>query len=87
MTEMIQIDIDADLQMEDDEERNFARLPADNPRIHVGAVAIAGRPGLWSWVLIDEIDGDIVFFHQIDRGEAEEHGQLVLWASTPAARR
>lgn len=35
---MIQIDIDADLNMEDDHERNFARLPASNPRIKVGAV-------------------------------------------------
>lgn len=81
---MIQIDIDADLNMEDDEERNFARMPADDPRIRVGAVAIAGRLGFWSWVVIDEIDDGIVFFHQIDSAEAGERGQLVLPAKVLA---
>lgn len=78
---MIQIDIDADLNMEDDDERNFARLPAGNPRIKVGAVAVAGRPGFWSWVQIDEIDDTIVFFHQITAREAAAHGELAVPAT------
>lgn len=81
---MIQIDIDADLNMEDEEERNVARLPADNPRIKVGAVAVAGRPGFWSWVQIDEIDeidDTIVFFRQITAREAAIHGELAVPAT------
>lgn len=78
---MIQIDIDADLSMVDDEDRNFARLPADDARINVGAVAVAGRPGFWSWVQIDEIEDTIVFFHQISAREAAAHGELAVPAS------
>lgn len=78
---MIQIDIDADLNMEDDDERNFARLPVDDPRIEVGAVAVAGRPGFWSWVRIDEIDGAVVFFRQISAREAAAQGELAVRAT------
>jgi len=46
---MIQIDIDADLNMVDDVDRNLARLPTNSADITVGGVAVAGRPG--SWVL------------------------------------
>lgn len=78
---MIQIDIDADLSMVDDQDRNFARLPAGDPRIKVGAVAVAGRLGFWSWVQIDEIDETIVFFHQISSREAAAHGELAVPAT------
>lgn len=78
---MIQIDIDADLSMVDDEDRNFARLPASAARIKVGAVAVAGRPGFWSWVQVDEIDDTIVFFHQISGREAAAQGELAVPAS------
>jgi hypothetical protein len=78
---VIQIDIDADLNMEDDDERNFARLPLGNPLIKVGAVAVAGRPGNWSWVQIEEIDDTIVFFRQISAREAAAHGELAVPAS------
>lgn len=78
---MIQIDIDADLSMVDDEERNFARLPIESSRLVVGAVAVAGRPGFWSWVQIDEVDGDVIFFRQISAREAATHGELAVPAS------
>jgi len=77
---MIQIDIDADLNMEDDE-RNFARLPAEKSRIEVGAVAVAERPGFWSWVQIDKIDDTIVFFRQISARESAAHGELAIRAT------
>lgn len=78
---MIQIDIDADLSMVDDQDRNFARLPVGTRRIEVGAVAVAGRPGFWSWVQVDEIDDTIVFFHQISTREARARGEIAIAAS------
>lgn len=78
---MIQIDIDADLSMVDDQDRNFARVPGGNRRIEVGTVAVAGRPGYWSWVRVDEIDETIVFFHQISAREARFLGEIVVAAS------
>lgn len=78
---MIQIDIDADLSMVDDDDRNFARLPANAARLKVGAVAVAGRPGFWSWVQIDEIDESLVFFHQLSGREAAAHGDLAVAAT------
>lgn len=78
---MVQIDVDADLSMVDDEDRNFARLPANAERVEVGAVVVAGRPGFWSWVQIDEVDDTIVFFHQISARDAAAHGELAVPAS------
>lgn len=77
---MIQIDIDADLNMVDDEDRNLARLPA-NSSLKVGGVAVAGRPGFWSWVVIEEIDESTVFFRQGSEREAAAHGDLTIPAS------
>ena len=67
---MIQIDIDADLNMVDDDDRNFARRPKDVSRLAVGRVAVAGRPGFWSWVMIDDVGDTAVYFHQISDAEA-----------------
>ncbi|QLQ09440.1 MAG: hypothetical protein HZY75_02390 [Nocardioidaceae bacterium] len=78
---MIQIDFDADLNWVDDEDRNIAKLEDAPTRYKIGDVAIAGRPGFWSWVLIDEIDGAWVFFRQISRQEAEQRGRTVLPAN------
>jgi len=78
---MIQIDIDADLSMVDDDDRNVARLPSGNPLIKVGSVVVGGRPGFWSWVQIEEIDDGFVFFRQISAREAAERGQLVVSAT------
>ncbi|QWF24129.1 hypothetical protein KM427_10805 [Nocardioides sp. LMS-CY] len=79
---MIQIDIDADLNMVDDEDRTMARLPSSRTDLKAGGVAVAGRPGNWSWVLIDEITDTSVFFRQVTAHEAAEHGDLVVAAST-----
>lgn len=77
---MIQIDIDADLNMVDDEDRNMARLPKNASRLKVGGVAVAGRPGFWSWVQVEEITDRSVFFHQITAQEAAETGDLSVAA-------
>jgi len=78
---MINIDIDADLNWVDDEDRNIAKVDDAATRYKVGDVAIAGRPGYWSWILIDEIDEPWIFFRQIDAREAATHGELVIAAS------
>jgi len=80
---MILIDVDADLNMEDDDGRNFRRFPksADQPR--VGSVLVAGRPQFWSWVVIDEVDDDVVYFHQVSARHATSIAPLV--AGVPAA--
>lgn len=79
---MIQIDIDADLNWVDDDDRHIARLPEITPRVKAGSVVVAGRPGLWSWVVIDEVDtaGGWVYFHQIDPSEAASRGDLAVAA-------
>lgn len=78
---MIQIDIDADLNMVDDDDRNLAPVPRDPARCKVGGVAVAGRPGFWSWVVIEEITDSSVFFRQVSAREAAAHGDLALPAS------
>lgn len=79
---MIQIDFDADLNWVDDADRNIAKLPPAESGLRVGGVAVAGRPGLWSWVVIDEIDttGGWVYFRQIDSREAAQKGELAVAA-------
>lgn len=74
---MIYIDLDADLNMEDDDGRNFTRVapPAGAP--NVGSVLVAGRPDFWSWVVVDEVDGEIVYFHQVSARHAAGLAQLV----------
>lgn len=74
---MIRIDIDADLNMVDDDDRNMARLPADSGSLKVGSVVVAGRPGFWSWVLVKEISDSSVYFRQISAREAAAHGDLL----------
>jgi hypothetical protein len=75
---MIQIDIDADLNMVDDDDRNVARLPPDVSALRVGGVAIAGRPGYWSWVVVDAVTPDSVVFRQISAREAALFGDLAV---------
>lgn len=74
---MIYIDLDADLNMEDDDGRNFARvIPPVTPPA-VGDVRVAGRPDFWSWVVIDDVDGEIVYFHQVSTRHAASLATLV----------
>jgi hypothetical protein len=78
---VIHIDIDADLNWVDDDDRNIAKVDGAATRFKAGGVAIAGRPGFWSWVLIDEVDGPWIYFRQVDSSEAATHGELVIAAS------
>lgn len=65
----------------DDDDRNIAKVPGAATRYEVGGVAIASRPGYWSWILIEEVDEPWIFFWQIDSREAATHGELVVAAS------
>lgn len=78
---MIQIDIDADLMLVDDDDRYIGHLPADASRLRVGGIAIAGRPGGYTWALIEEITDTAVYFRAIDSDEARKHGRLERAAS------
>ena len=75
---MIHIDLDADLNMEDDEGRNFTRVAPPATAPEAGAVLVAGRPDFWSWVVVDEVDGEIVYFHhQVSTRHAASLATLV----------
>lgn len=78
---MIVIDLPADLNMEDDDGRNVARLPA-SASFAAGDVAVAGFPGFWSWALIDEVTDGFVFFHRVTATEASRHAELAVLAPT-----
>ena len=67
---MIYIDLDADLNMEDDDGRNFARTTPSAAAPAAGDVLVAGRPDFWSWLVIDDVDGEIVYFHQVSARHA-----------------
>lgn len=83
---MIYIDLPADLNLEDDDERNIARLAdaIDAGSIRPGAVVVAGSPGGWSWAIIDEIEDGFVYFHQVSAREASARGPLVTPLPRPA---
>lgn len=74
---MIYIDLEADLNMEDDDGRNLARMTPQATPPAVGDVLVAGRPDFWSWVVIDEVDGQTVYFHQVSTRRASELATLV----------
>jgi hypothetical protein len=76
---MIYIDLPADLNLEDDQGRNVARLAdAINPdAVTPGAALVAGAPRGWSWAVIEEISDGFVYLPQISAREAAEHGPLV----------
>jgi len=78
---MLQIDFDADLNWVDDEDRNIAKVTDAAKRYKVGDVAVAGRPGAWTWALIEEINDPWVFFVPISFREAEKRSTLVLAAA------
>jgi hypothetical protein len=76
---MIYIDLPADLNLEDDEGRNVARLAdAVAPdTVTRGAVLVAGTPHAWSWAVIEDIDGGFVYFRQISARDAARRGSLI----------
>lgn len=76
---MIYIDLPADLNLEDDQGRNIARLAdAISPEaVTPGAVLVAGAPRAWSWAVVEILDGGFVYFRQVSAGEAARRGSLV----------
>jgi hypothetical protein len=78
---VIQIDIDADLNWVDDEDRNIGKTDDALARFKSGDVVIAGRPGAATWALIDEVEGPWVFFRPISADQARARGTLELAAS------
>lgn len=73
---MIYIDLDADLNMEDDEGRNFSRATPPTAAPAVG-VLVAGRPDFWSWVVVDVVEDDVAYFHQVSTRHAASVASLV----------
>ena len=75
---MIYIGLPADLNMEDDEGRNVARLAdAVTPAAVIpGAVLVAGAPRAWSWAVVESVDGGFVYFRQISARVAAQRGPL-----------
>jgi len=67
---MIYIDLPADLNLEDDEGRNAARLAdAVTPdAVTPGAVLVAGAPRAWSWAVVESVDSGFVYFRQVTAG-------------------
>jgi flavin reductase (DIM6/NTAB) family NADH-FMN oxidoreductase RutF len=82
---MIYIDLPADLNLEDDQGRNVARLAeAVTPEtITPGAVLVAGAPRAWSWAVVEAVEAGLVHFRQVSAREAARHGSLV--APLPAS--
>jgi len=83
---VIYIDVPADLNMEDDDGRNVARLgQAVNPdRVTVDAVLVAGAAHAWSWVVVEAVEDGFVYFRQISAREASQRGSLVAPLPRPA---
>lgn len=76
---MIYIDLPADLNLEDDQGRNMARIAeAVRPEaITAGTVLVAGAPQAWSWAVVEAVEGEFVYFRQVSARQAEERGSLV----------
>jgi hypothetical protein len=76
---MIYIDLPADLNLEDDEGRNVARLAdaVTADAVTPGAVLVAGVPRAWSWAVVESVDSGFVYFRQISARDAAQRGPLV----------
>jgi len=76
---MIYIDLPADLNLEDDQGRNVARLAeAVTPEtVTPGAVLIAGASRAWSWAVVNAVEDGFVYFRQVSAREAAQDGSLV----------
>jgi hypothetical protein len=68
---VIFIDLPADLNMEDDQQRTVARLAdaVDPDAIRPGCVVVAGSPGGWSWAMVKDIEDGFVYFRQVSSPE------------------
>ena len=78
-TEMIYIDLPADLNLEDDEGRNIARLAdaESSGMSRQGAVLVAWIPHAWSWAVIEDVESGFVYFRQISARDAARRGSLI----------
>lgn len=60
------IDLGADWNQEDDQQRCFAHLDELRPGLEVapGTVLVTGREHAWGWALVDEVDtaGGWIYF-------------------------
>ena len=76
---MIYIDLLADLNLEDDQGRNVARLAdAIAPStVTPGAVLVAGALRAWTWAVVESVDSGFVYFRQISAQDATQRGCLV----------
>jgi hypothetical protein len=76
---MIYIDLLADLNLEDDQGRNVARLAdaIDPDVVTPGAVPVAGAPRAWSWAVVESVDSGFVYFRQVSAQDATRRGCLV----------
>jgi hypothetical protein len=76
---MIYIDLPADLNLEDDQGRNVARLAdAVTPdAVTPGAVLVVGAARAWSWAVVESVDSGFVYFRQISARDAARRGSLV----------
>jgi len=74
---MIYIDLPADLNVEDDQGRNVARLAESvtPDAITPGTVLVAGAPRAWSWAVVEAVEDVLVYFRQVSAGEAAQRGQ------------
>jgi hypothetical protein len=75
-TEVIYIDLPADLNLEDDQGRNIARLAdAVTPEtVTPRAVLVAGAPRAWSWAVVEAVGDGFVYFRQVSAREAAQRG-------------
>ncbi len=69
---MIDIDLQADLNMVDDEGYTVALLP-EGRSVTVGGVIAAGFPECWSWARVDRVEGDLVFLTCVNGPDPARH--------------
>jgi len=76
---MIYIDLPADLNLEDDEGRNIARLAdaVTSDAVTPGTVLVAGAQRAWSWAVVEYVDSGFVYFRQITAQDAGRRGSLI----------
>jgi hypothetical protein len=76
---VIYIDLPADMNLEDDEGRNIARLAdAVAPdTVTPGAVLVADGPRAWSWAVVEGVDSGFVYFRQVSARDAAQRRSLV----------
>ena len=74
---MIYIDLLADLNLEDNQGRNVARLAdaIDPDAVTPGAVLVAGAPRAWSWAVVESVDGEFVYLRRVSGASRRTAGR------------